>query len=216
MKKVSYKVSLLALLASLVIPSTVMAMSGSDKVATIAENRQRTGTTLEDRLKADKAKLKVQLSEADKAKTKNKCKAAQNLVKAQATKAANFEASRKKVYDGVLDRLEKLAVKLEAAGNSDQAAKVRAEKIALSAKADAVYAALQDYKQVLDDLAGNDCTADPTAFKAALEASRAARDAVKSKTKDFRDYYTQTTVKILAEVKKALGTSTETKTEGAN
>jgi hypothetical protein len=75
MKKVSYKVSLLALLASLVIPSTVMAMSGSDKVATIAENRQRTGTTLEDRLKADKAKLKVQLSEADKAKTKNKCKA---------------------------------------------------------------------------------------------------------------------------------------------
>lgn len=190
--------------------------STQTKVASTQELRIRTGTTVEDRVKADKAKLKAQLTEIEKTRIKNKCKASQNLVKAQATRAANFEQSRKKVYQGIIDRLENLAVKLDAANKTDLASKVRTEKTALSTKADAVYAGLQDYKLTLEDLAASDCVADPTAFKAVLEAARVARDNIKLKTKDFRDYYSQTTVKVLGEVKQALGTTSDTKKEGAN
>ncbi len=218
--KIIFSSLVISLLGSLLAVSTIHAANNQPQKdsnkkqttdASVKENRKRKQSTLEERVASDKKTFNKSLSSADQTKTKNKCKAAQNKIAAYQKQVVNYEESRRNVYQKIIDRLESLASKLDAVGKTTDAATVKSQKAEMQNRADVVYAAIQDYAQALSDLSSVDCSADPTAFQAVLEASRTARQTVQSKAKELREYYSGTVTKVLSDIKSGLAKSADQK-----
>lgn len=207
--------SLLVALPVVLAPAVVMAENSSkadgqtDTNSTNETPEQELSrlTTLEDkkdtreqRLKTKIAELKIKLTVAQIALLKKKCVGAQTNVKALETKVDGGVTARSKAYSELLDHLDSIIVKLKAANVSTT--DLEKERATLDTKITTFKTDLAKYKVALADARGMSCTADPASFKAALEASRAARVVVAADAVAIRSYVTDTikpTLKAIAD-----------------
>ncbi|MDQ3093707.1 MAG: hypothetical protein M3Q70_00835 [bacterium] len=166
--------------------------------------RTRAQSNIEERVSEDKKKYPKVLSASDRQRIVSRCKPAQNVIAAYTKKVDNFETSRIKVYGNIIDRLNSLASKLTEMGNADDVLVVQAKQLEFQQKVDEVYASIDDFQQALSDLGEVNCTENPDAFQAVLDASRSYRVAINEKTKAVREYYSQDLVKALSEIKSKL------------
>ncbi len=162
--------------------------------------------TQADRLKARVAELKIKLTLAEQTKIKAKCVAAQANVKTLESRVDAGLPTRGKAYAELLDHLDKLIVKLKAA-NVDTA-ELEKERAALKGKIDTFSSDLAKYKLALDDLKVLGCVADPSAFKATLEAARTSRATVASDAAAIRSYVNDTVKPTLKTLKAEVDKST--------
>jgi chromosome segregation ATPase len=150
--------------------------------------------------------LKVKPTTAEVARLKLKCVAGQTKVKALETRVDNGITTRIEAYNNLTDRLEKLTTKLKAA-NVD-IAKLEEETTELKTKISTFEADLAKYKVTLQDLRALGCQADPTGFKAALEAARSARATVAADAAIIRAYVKDPIKVTLADLKTNLDKNT--------
>ncbi len=163
--------------------------------------------TLEQRVADYKANFKQSLSKAQQTTLKAKCKASQGLVSSLSGRVKGIETSRGEVYKHVTDKLASLQVKLQ---NKDvDTTELQAGIATLQTKISTYKTDLDAYKQDLADLSAMDCVSDPTAFKSALEATRAARLKVATDSTDIHTYVKDTIKPMLAKIREGLN-KTET------
>lgn len=160
------------------------------------------------RKEAFKAKL---LNGAAETKLKNRCKAAQGLIKGPQARAKSIKTSREAVYGALTDHLDKLVTKLQAKGADTT--KLEADITGLQNLIDAFYDSLETYTLAVNDLVAMDCEADPDAFKAALEDAREQRAGLKDLTVEIRDYLKNTVKPTLLDIRKDLAGGTDSDTD---
>ncbi len=142
------------------------------------------------RVEAYKKGLKEALSVAAKARTTERCAAAQALVKGRVTNNGKSTAARIKVYESIVSKLQEVVSSASEKGVS--VTDLQANITVLQAKIVAFKATNITYQQTLMDVSMVDCKTDPTAFKAALEAARTGQQAVHTSAKDIRSYVNDT------------------------
>lgn len=166
---------------------------------------------LAERIQKRKTELNIRLSNAEKLKIQDKCKASQGLTSSVSGRIKGIETSRAQVYSNVIDRLTKLSAKLKDSGENtialDVAIATLKEKIAL------FNTDLTTYKQTVSDLAEMDCKADAEGFKASLESARSAQAKVNQDALAVRAYVNETIKPMLGAFKTKLETK---KPEGSN
>ena len=159
-----------------------------------------------DRIKAYGTELKIKLTAADIARLKTKCVAAQGLVKALDTRVDNGITARSKAYDELLSNIDGLIVKLKAAKVSTT--DLEAQRVVLKTKIDTFKTDLAKYKVALSDTHGLGCLADPSGFKASLEAARTARTTVATDALAIRTYVKETIKVTLKTIRENLAKTT--------
>jgi hypothetical protein len=157
--------------------------------------------------------LKIRLTTAEAARLKLRCVAGQAKVKLLDTQVNNGITARLEAYNNVADRLDTLSAKLKAA--KVDTTKLAAEQTELANKIATFQADLATYKLDLEDLQGLGCQADPTGFKAALEAARSARATVAADAAAIRAYVKDPIKVTLTEIKTTLDKSNAT-SQGGN
>jgi chromosome segregation ATPase len=146
--------------------------------------------TLATRISQYKSGYGIKLSFAQLARLKLRCSAAQGKVHSLSGRIKGIETSRNEVYKNITDQLASLQTRLQQ--KDIDTTELQANIATLRTKIDGYKTDLTTYKQRVSDVAALDCKADPSAFKAALEAARAARLKVASDIKDIHDYLTGT------------------------
>lgn len=183
--------------------------------ATSSEDTEKTaGTELTETEKQELRKrvqdrvssLKIKLSAADQARIKAKCKAAQGVTTSLSKKADNLDTKRTEVYGAIIARLSTLEGKLQKQGVD--ITKLQSEIDVLKTKKTTFDTDFTAYKQAVADASGLDCTTDPTAFQASIQAARTAQEKVRTDSKDIRTYVTQTIKPTLEQIKKSLTSTT--------
>lgn len=158
--------------------------------------------TLAGRVAKYKAGYKARLTFSQQARLKLRCKAAQGKVASLTGRIKGIETSRDTVYKNILERLDSLQTRLQQKDIDTTDLQVDIANLRL--KIDGFKTDLAAYQQTVTDLSAIDCTADPTAFRAALEAARTARQKVADDTKGIHTYLTvnlkQTLSKLRAKV----------------
>lgn len=152
-----------------------------------------------ERLKGRVAEFKVKLTADEQTRLKARCTSAQAKVKTVESNVDKGVNNRISAYEALLDRLDKLTVKLKE--KSIDTTKLEQQRAALEVTIEKFKTDLAAYKVTLDDLKGLGCTEDPAAFKAALEAARAARLVVKNDAAAVRTYVQDTIKPTLKELK---------------
>jgi hypothetical protein len=148
--------------------------------------------TREQRIMERKDKLERRLTQVEQNVVKTRCRAANGLIKASQARLSSFVAKRTRVYSGLVERLESLSSRLQAAGVDT---KTYDEQVGvLKGKAEAYGESVTTLQQAVDDLATMDCTADPEGFVASLQEAIRMREDVIAKGQDFRTYL-KTTLK---------------------
>lgn len=175
--------------------------SSSASTRTVAEKKE-TAAEFKGRLDKLKTKYKVNLQAAEKQSLKTKCKPAQSLVAKLNTKFGNSVTTRTKAYEKLEQRLDKLVEKLKV--KEVNTATLEQQITELKAKITTYKTDLDAYKQSLTDLKDVDCAADPDAFQAALEASRAAHQKLTDDVKAIRTYLVDTIKPTLQTIKQQL------------
>ena len=158
------------------------------------------------RIEKRKEEAKLRLSIAQEKRLKTRCKNAQGLIRVVSGRVKGIETNRAKVHTNLVDRLKQLQTKLQAKGVDTTT--FQSQIAELETKIAAFNTDLAVYKQAVADLGNmDDCTTDPAAFKASLEAARAAQLTVKQDALAIRSYLNDTikpTLKaIRAELEKA-------------
>ena len=164
---------------------------------------------ISDRIQQRKAEAKLKLTNAQQKRLQTRCKAGQGAVKKVSGRLNGIETSRTKVHTNLVDRLTSLQTKL--AEKSLDTAALQAQITELKAKIATFQTDLATYKQLVSDL-GNieDCTADPTAFKASLEATRTALKKVHDDAVAIRSYVNDTIKPTIKTLRAQLETPTTT------
>lgn len=146
---------------------------------------------LSERIQKRKTEAKLRLTTVQQKRIQTRCKNAQGLVKNVSGRVKGIETNRTKVHANLVDRLKNLETKL-AAKNVDTA-QYKTQIAELEAKIATFNTDMAAYKQAVADL-GNieDCTSDPTAFKASLEVTRAALQKVHDDAVAIRTYVKDT------------------------
>lgn len=142
--------------------------------------------TSAERVAAVKAAYKTKLTAADEAKLKLKCKAGQTILQTHGTKIDTVTTTRTKVYDDITANLDSLATKLK--DKKVDMTTFQTQITELKAKIVTFNTDLTKYKTAITDVSTLDCVADPTAFKAALEAARTAQQTVAADSLAIRTY----------------------------
>lgn len=167
---------------------------------------EKAKATQADRIKGRITELKVKLTVAETLKLKTKCVSAQGLVKVLDTRIDNGITARSKAYDELLSNLDGLIVRLKEAKVSTT--DLEAQRTALKTKIDTFKSDLAKYKVALSDTQGLGCLADPSGFKASLEAARKSRATVATDALAIRTYVTGTIRVTLKGIKDSLGKTT--------
>jgi len=162
---------------------------------------------LQARIEKQKTVHKIKLTNAEKLKIQNKCKAAQGLVSSVSGRVKGLETSRSQSYDNMVARLTDLSAKLKAK-NADTTV-LDADIVALQAKVTTFSTDLAAYKVTVGDLADMDCKTDPEGFKAALTAARAAQETVHKDAQAIRTYVKDTIKPVLSSIRAELDKKTE-------
>lgn len=161
-----------------------------------------TTTTLAQRLAKHEDETKVKLSTADQLHLKTRCLPAQATIKNLGNKVNANVPQRVNAYIELSSHLTSIAAKLKAQGLDTT--ELEAENTILAGKIATFKADLIIYKQDLSDLQAVDCTKDPTAFKAALEAARTLREKIGGEITDISTYVTKTIKPTLATLRAQL------------
>lgn len=154
------------------------------------------------RLDKRKAELKTKLSTAEQTKIKTKCKSTQGNLSSLSGRIKGVETSRTEVYGGLVARLSILSNRLQNQ-NIDNSA-LKANIAELQNKITVFNTDLAAYKQAVEDLKNMDCAADPTAYKASLEAARAALTKVKTDAAAIHTYVKENIKPTLQDVRSKL------------
>jgi hypothetical protein len=171
--------------------------------------------SLQSRLDKRKAELKIKLTALEQARLKTKCKASQGNISSLRGRIKGIETSRDNVYTQLVKRLNDLSGKLKDKGLDTT--QLNTEITELQTKIDTFNTDLDAYKQAVTDLAAMDCAADPTAFKASLEAARTLQTKVKDDVVAIRTYVNDTIKTTLKDIRAQLEKQdTETESEGSN
>lgn len=166
------------------------------------------GLTLQERLDKYKAAVQKRLDNAEKARLKLRCKASQGHVSSLEGRIKGLETSRQHVYENTTSRLTSLSDKLKAKGVDTTEYDTQIAE--LKTKIETFNTDLAKYHEAVSDLSQMDCTADPDAFKAALETARTLRSQVVDDGQAIRDYLSNTIKPTLKAIRQQL----EQKTEG--
>lgn len=145
---------------------------------------------LQQRLDKRKADFKIALTNLEKQRIQLKCKASQGSLSSLKGRITGIDTSRANVYRELVDRLNKLNDKLKT--RNVDTTELQGEITTLQTKITTFKTDLAAYKQAVSDLAAMDCKSDPTAFKASLEAARAARTKVNNDSLDIKKYVNET------------------------
>jgi len=163
---------------------------------------------LHDRLEKRKSDAKLRLTTAQQKRFQTRCKGAQTLLRNVDKHNGTIKTNRHKLHTNLVDRLNKLETKLAAKG-VDTAA-LKAQIAELQAKITTFDTDFDAYKQAVADLAEiDDCTSDPTAFKASLDTARTALQKVKDDAAAIRTYVKDTvkpTLSLIREELKSMST----------
>lgn len=219
-QKINYLLAVVLLSAAFVAAPVVRAQTNSGDSNDSSSESQDEPTdkrSAKERIEEHKKELKEKLTEIEQQKIKTKCKTAQAALSSLHTRVNESVTTRTKAYQKLTDRLNKLVDKLKTAGVD--ITELEAEITALSAKIDTYKTDLANYRQALSDLKSIDCTTDPTAFKAALEAARAKRETLSKTVQDIRTYVKGTIKPTLVEIHSQLEEKKESQTsdnEGSN
>jgi uncharacterized coiled-coil protein SlyX len=150
------------------------------------------------RIEERKKLLKSALTTAETTKLQTKCVVAQGLIQRAATQTSQAVAAHTAIYDKTQTKLAALIAKLESQNFST--AELRNAKTELTAKIDAYNTDVKSYQQALSDTSVMGCASDPTGFKASLEASRTAREKVRTDAEGIQTYITKTLKPILTSI----------------
>jgi len=153
------------------------------------------------RVDAYKKNLKETLTTTVKNRIADRCQAAQTLVKVKTRNNTDITEKRTEKYDGIVAKLESLATRL--AGEDADVSALNANIVELKSKITLFTTANESYQDALSDLETVECKTDPTAFKAALEAARAAQVKVHDAAKEIRTYLVGTVKPALQAIKAA-------------
>lgn len=154
---------------------------------------------LQKRLEERKASLKTRLTTLEQTRLKTRCKNSQGALSSLSGRIKGIETSRNEVYGALVDRLSKLQSRLQEHGVDTT--KLQTEIVELNVKIATFKTDLTAYKDAVNDLAVMDCQADPTAFKASLETSRAALTKLKQDSADIKTYVNDTIKPTLKEIR---------------
>jgi hypothetical protein len=157
---------------------------------------------LASRLQKRKDELKTKLNAVEQQRIKTKCTNSQGKLSSVAGKVNGIETSRTEVYGGLVARLSLLSSRLQNQGVDNTALQTTID--GLKAKIDVFNTDLATYKQAVTDLRAMDCVADPVAYKASLDAARAALVKLQEDAKAVRAYVTDTVKPTLAQIRKQL------------
>lgn len=166
--------------------------------------------SIKDRLEKIKTSLKIKLTTVEQARLKTRCKASQAVIATLNDRFGNSVVNRTKAYDELISRLNNIVVKLQAANIATT--ELEAEIAALQTKVATYKTDLVSYRQALSDLKLVDCATDPTAFKAALEAARAAHMTLVGDTTAIKTYVVSTIKPTLQTIRQQLETQKSTST----
>lgn len=143
-----------------------------------------------ERLLKNKAALKEKLDSAEEKRIIAKCKNAQKLLASHQKRFDTLQTNRTKVYEDVSDRLDTIVERLDAAGIDITELKSLVEEYDTM---------VHDFSELttahsasVGDLGELDCTSDPEAFKATLEAARAEWKTMHEVAKSIRTYLIET------------------------
>lgn len=176
------------------------------------ETEKEPELTREQRFEKRKAEFKDKLfSGAKELRLKNRCKAAQGLVKGPQARAKSIKISRDKVYGNMQTRLDSMVEKLKTKGVDTTT--LESQITELKSLITKFNEDLATYTLAVDDLVAMDCEADPDAFKAALEEARTLRGGLKDSGAAIRAYVKETIKPTLVEIRKQLGGDDESETE---
>lgn len=201
--------------------TTTTNQDSTTQTETQPEKEQLTDTQkqeLQQRIEQRKAEAKLRLSAAQEKRIKLRCKNAQGLIRVVSGRVKSIETNRGKVHTNLVDRLNKLQAKVAAKGVDTTTLKSQIAE--LETKIATFNTDLAVYKQTVADLGNiDDCTADPTAFKASLEDARAALLTVKQDALVIRSYINDTIKPTLKAIRAQLEPATNDSTqpsEGTN
>lgn len=154
------------------------------------------------RLEQRKAEFKTRLTAFQQRRIETRCKNAQTILNKRVEAITTIQTNRQTMNTTLTERLSKLEAKLSAADLDTTQLK---EAIAtLQTKVDAFKTDMSAYLEAAKDTAELDCTADPTAFKASLEASRTALKKVRTDAMEIRKHVKDTIKPQLVELKAQL------------
>lgn len=171
---------------------------------------------LAERVEKRKTDIKTKLSNAEKARIKTKCKASQGLVssiegriKGEGPKKG-IETDRTEKYANLIKHLTGLSTKLK--NNNLDTTALDESITVLHTKVDTFESDLATYKQLVNDLVGIDCAADPDGFKASLEAARAGQAKVGDDSKAIKAHVNDVIKPLLKAIRSQLDTKPESST----
>lgn len=158
--------------------------------------------TQTERIAERKAALKTKLTAAQQKRIQARCKSAQGKITELNAKSANAQQTRLKVYSEVTTRLNDLQTKVAAQGVDTTALKTQLSE--LQTKIDTFQTDVKVYSNAVADTAALDCVADPTAFKASLDASRSALIKVREDAVAIRTHLNQNVKPAMVAIKTEL------------
>lgn len=179
--------------------STNLTTNSDDNSDNAATETKSEFTSRMDKLKT---KFKVKLGETEKRQLKLRCRPAQSVVAKLNTRFGNSVTKRTQAYTELSANLDKLIAKLKAKGVNTTT--LEQQKTELDNKISSYKTDLAAYQQSLTDLKNTDCVTDPDAFKAALEAARAAHETLVNDAVGIKTYLLNTIKPSLQSIRKEL------------
>ncbi len=160
-----------------------------------------------ERLDNYKSKVSTKLADTQAKRIAGRCKSAQNKLSAYRKSASVVAENRIRVYDGVVEKLDTLLMKMQKAELNTQKLETARDDM----KADLVIlkASFDNYDTALADVEAMDCAIDPDAFIAALLEARSLRSGLKTQVQEFRQFAIVQMKEILQDLKTQLENKTE-------
>lgn len=116
------------------------------------------------------SRVKPKLTDEQKQAYKISCKGAQTKVAVHLKNAEKFSENHDKKFDEMIDRIDKLAIRLETAGRDVSSVKTALAKAADSNKK--IQTAYSSYILALSDTSQVDCQVDPEGFRASIDEAK--------------------------------------------
>jgi len=186
----------------LLVVGTVAALESSETNSESSQTTAEKQQELRDRLEKRKTELKTKLSTIESRRIEQKCKTAQTVLSNIHNRANKAQTRREQGYDKLINKLKGVEAKIAALGIDTT--ELKDQITTLTEKVNTFNEDLKNYVQALDDMAKMDCSTDPTAFKATLEAGRTLREKLKTSGAEINKYVRETIKPTLVTLRQAV------------
>ncbi|MCW1907861.1 MAG: hypothetical protein KIH63_000790 [Candidatus Saccharibacteria bacterium] len=208
-KRLSLIICSISVLATFAAVPVVVAETTTEQSTDTTTATQK--EALRERLEKKKAELSIKLGEAEKQRITSRCSSAQGKVKSLSENVSGRGTVRQQAYAKLVEKLEALVPKLQAKGVDT--ATLETQISSLKEKIAKFDADLSLYRDSITDLKEVDCTTDPEAFQAALQAARTLRDALVDDALDIRTYVNNTIKETIKSIRQQLSAQESTTSE---